>query len=140
MLTTVLTFVIGASAAGWVLARLKMLLITGAAFLLSNAASYGVGYFIGHNKAANACKVSTVLRERDEARRDLKIALDTGAKLKQELQQRDGRMAAADKKVAEYADELQRKIDALDAADRKAAAARPKSCPACPTARACVVD
>jgi septal ring factor EnvC (AmiA/AmiB activator) len=140
MFATALTFVIGASAAGWVMARLKVIAITAAAFALTNAASFGIGYFKGHNTAATACKVQTVTRERDEARRDLKIAKDTGDLLQQELAAREKRLANADQKVTDYAAELQRKNDELDAAERRAAAARPKSCPACPAARSCVVD
>jgi septal ring factor EnvC (AmiA/AmiB activator) len=136
----ILTFVIGASAAGWVMARIKMLLITAAVFAVSNAASFGIGYFKGHNTAANACKVQELIRERNEALRDLKIAKDTGTFLQTELAARDKRLANADQKVTEYAAELARKNDELDAADRKAAASRPNTCPACPAARRCVVD
>lgn len=140
MIATALTFVLGASIAGWILARVKMLLIFAAILAVSNGATGVFFYLKGYNSAVSECKANTLLRERDEARRDLKVASDTATVLKKELAARDGRIAAADKKVQEYATELQRKNDALDTAERKASLARPKSCPACPAPRSCVVD
>lgn len=140
MLTTALTFVLGASAASWILSRMKMILIIGAAFIISNGISSVYWYLKGYNSAATQCKLSTVIRERDEARRDLKIAAQTGAILQTELSQRDARLAEADQRTAEYAAEVKRKQEALDEAERKLAQARPKGCPACPPARRCVVE
>lgn len=135
-----LSFILGASAASWITSRLTMIGIVAAVLAATNGATGIYFYMKGYNSAANACRISEIARQLDEARRDLKVAADTGAKLKNELAERDKRLADADRRTAEYAAQLQRQQEALDETERKLAQNRPKSCPACPPARRCVVD
>lgn len=140
MFTTALTFILGASAAGWILARLKMIAIIAAAFVVTNAASGVIGYIKGHNKAAIACRLNDVVRQRDEALRDLKIARDLAPKVQAELDRQRDAIAKHDKETAEYAERISKAEQRAREAEERAAKARPANCPACPPSRPCVVD
>ena len=140
MFATALTFILGASAAGWVLARLKMIAILAALLIITNGASALVFYIKGYNAAAGVCKVNEISRQRDEARRDLQVARETSTLLKQELDRQSTSLAENDRRIQQYAEELQDKERKLALADATLAAKRPKTCPACPVQRPCVVD
>lgn len=134
-----LSMILGASAAAWLVSRLKMILIFAGILVATNAVSGVYWYLKGYNSAATQCKMAEVIREREEARRDLKIAQDTGAQLAAELKRQSTELAEGDRKVQEYADRLKEQERKLQQAERKAQEARPANCPKCPRPRPCVV-
>lgn len=128
------------AAFAWVMKNLMIIAVAAGVLLVSNLLTGWVSYVRGYNSAATQCKLNTVIRERDEARRDLKIAEDTGATLKAELKRQQTELAKSDKEVADYAERLRTSEQRIADAEAKAAGSRPSTCPACPRPRPCVVD
>lgn len=87
-----ITMVLGGSAVSWLTSNLAMLGIAAAVMLVTNLGT-GIGFYIkGYNSAADKCKVASVARERDEARRDLRVqqqVADDATKQLAALQQRE---------------------------------------------------
>lgn len=62
-------------------------LIGGAVLLASNAISGGIGYYKGYNTAATGCRVNTIIRERDELKRDRDVQKTLANEVARELAQ-----------------------------------------------------
>jgi uncharacterized membrane protein len=88
---------------GWLSSNLMIIGIAAATVLVTNAVSGVVWYVKGHNSAAAQCHVATLIRERDELRRDLgvqKLTAEQASQLANELSERE---AAREQKGAEDA-------------------------------------
>jgi hypothetical protein len=88
----ILTSIVGGSAVSWLTSNLMVIGIAGAALLVTNAVTGTVWYVKGHNAAAAKCRVSTLIRERDELKRDRDIQKSTAehySQLSKELQDRE---------------------------------------------------
>jgi hypothetical protein len=88
----VLTMVLGGGAVSWLTSNLMMIGIAAAALLVTNLASGFIWYTKGYNSAAEKCHVATLIRERDELKRDRDIQKSTAehySKLSKDLQDRE---------------------------------------------------
>jgi hypothetical protein len=77
---------------GWLSSNLMIIGIAAATVLVTNAVSGVVWYVKGHNSAAAQCHVATLIRERDELRRDLgvqKLTAEQASQLANELSERE---------------------------------------------------
>lgn len=77
MIVTILTTVLGATAAQFILRNLMMLGIAAAVLAGSNAITGLVAYVKGHNAAAAKCQVATLKVERDQLKRDVTVQKST---------------------------------------------------------------
>lgn len=104
MFAAALAFADGLPIIGPIIRNIKIVLICAAVVVVTNGITATVFYVKGYNSAATKCKMNTVIRERDEARRDLAVQKDTAEYYKLESQRlqaaeverklRDGQYAA----------------------------------------------
>lgn len=88
---------------GTIISNLQTLLICAAVLIVTNGATGLFAYVKGHNAAAAKCKINSVIRERDEARRDRDNAVSTSKFLKDQLDRIGTDEAGRNKKDAEDA-------------------------------------
>lgn len=78
-------FLLAIPAIAWVWKNIQLMLIVSAVVVVSNAI-VGIGAFIkGYNSAALKCQVATLVRERNELKRDLGVQKDTSKYLQTEV-------------------------------------------------------
>jgi hypothetical protein len=86
--------------------NIKMVAIFAAILLITNFGTGVVYYIKGHNAAAAQCKIGSLIRERDEARRDRDTAVSTSSFLKTQLDAINTRQSAREQKDTEDAAKL----------------------------------
>jgi hypothetical protein len=103
MILTVLTTVLGATVAQWLVRNLMMIGIAAAVLAGSNLISAVTFYVKGHNAAAAKCQVNSIKRERDELKRDLGVQKKVADEVSAELETLRLREAEREQKGAEDA-------------------------------------
>ena len=83
--------------------NLTIVLICGALLIVTNGISVTIGYVKGHNSAVAQCKVNTLIRERDELKRDRDVQKETGDFLRKEVNRLSTAQAKREQKDAEDA-------------------------------------
>lgn len=88
---------------GPIISNIKIALICLALVAITNGITALVFYSKGYNSAASQCKMNTVIRERDEARRDLKVQADTAEYYKSQVDLLTAKELERKMKEGEYA-------------------------------------
>lgn len=91
---------------GPIINNIKMVAICAAVVIITNGGTALVFYVKGHNAAAAQCKIGSLIRERDEARRDRDVAVSTSTTIKAQLDAINARQAEREQKDAEDASKL----------------------------------
>jgi hypothetical protein len=88
---------------GPIFTNIKWLLISAAVVIVTSGITGGIMYVKGYNAAAAKCKLTTIIRERDELKRDRDVQKSTSEYYRAEAARLSALQAAREQKDAEDA-------------------------------------